>query len=195
MPDGYPKMAAFLDSDENFMVYRRFGYAQSRLLLEQQDIVRRLEYQLESIDYCDTENCPSLLKSRDDFESHRKTLLADLKREWLDYCKPRMVSILVIMLNFPVSATLLGAARNMTSMNRPTTSEYRSVNNWMLNEKPVEVAERKFTQWKEDLVTLRPGREHAWLDVSVEHLLRWLHCDLIEVSGLQTYGRDRTQRG
>src|SRR5215469_11608832 len=35
-PEGYPRLAAFLDSDENFMVYRRFGYLQSRLLLEKQ---------------------------------------------------------------------------------------------------------------------------------------------------------------
>ena len=70
----------------------------------------------------------------------------------------------------------------MTKINRPTTSEYRSVNNWMWNTGPVETEEGRFTEYKEDLVTLRPGREHAWLDASIEHMLRWFHCDLIEVS-------------
>jgi hypothetical protein len=30
---GYPRLAAFLDSDENFMFYGRFGFLQARLLL------------------------------------------------------------------------------------------------------------------------------------------------------------------
>jgi hypothetical protein len=42
-PRGYPALAAFFDSDESFMVYRRFGYIQSRLLLEKQDEMRALE--------------------------------------------------------------------------------------------------------------------------------------------------------
>jgi hypothetical protein len=31
-----PRLAALLDSDENFMLYRRFGYLQARLLLHKQ---------------------------------------------------------------------------------------------------------------------------------------------------------------
>jgi hypothetical protein len=31
-------------------------------------------------------------------------------------------------------------------------------------------------------VTLRAGREHAWLDSSIENVLKWFHCSLLEVS-------------
>jgi hypothetical protein len=49
-PKGYPLLAAFLDSDDNFMIYRRFGYLQARLLLEKQEELRRLEEDLDILD-------------------------------------------------------------------------------------------------------------------------------------------------
>jgi hypothetical protein len=44
---GYPNLAAFLDSDEGFAVYRRFGYLQSRILLRKQEELRVLEESLQ----------------------------------------------------------------------------------------------------------------------------------------------------
>ncbi len=41
---------------------------------------------------------------------------------------------------------------------------------------PVNDADAEFILQKEDLVTLRPGREHAWLDAAVEKLLSI--CDI-----------------
>ena len=40
----------FLDSDENFMIYRRFGYLYARLLLYKQDELRAFEKRLDRID-------------------------------------------------------------------------------------------------------------------------------------------------
>lgn len=66
-------------------------------------------------------------------------------------------------------------------MNRPSRSDYRSVVNYMVNNKPLIKAERSFVRHRGDLVTLRPGREHAWLDSAIEHALRIFHCRFIEV--------------
>jgi len=74
----------------------------------------------------------------------------------------------------------------MVSLNRPTAGEYRSVENFMNNEKPLVKKEGSFIYQKEDLVTLRPGREHAWLDTSVEKFLRLFNCSFIQVSILST---------
>lgn len=49
-PKGYPSLATFLDSDEGFTVYRRFGYLQSRLLLKKQEELRCLEDQLDALE-------------------------------------------------------------------------------------------------------------------------------------------------
>lgn len=43
-----------------------------------------------------------------------------------------------------------------------------------------------FIYEKEDLVTLRPGREHAWLDGLLERILKVLRCRLIVVRVLET---------
>ncbi|KAB8289845.1 hypothetical protein EYC80_010477 [Monilinia laxa] len=49
-PEGYPQLAAVIDSDEQFMLYRRFGHLQARILLNKQDELRELEFQLNHID-------------------------------------------------------------------------------------------------------------------------------------------------
>lgn len=42
--------------------------------------------------------------------------------------------------------------------------------------------ESGFIYEKEDLITIRPGREHAWLDSIVERMLRVFRCRLTTVS-------------
>lgn len=52
-PRGFPKLARFLDSDDNFMVYRRFGTVCSRLLLHKQDEISKMEGVLHNMDKMD----------------------------------------------------------------------------------------------------------------------------------------------
>ena len=49
-PKGFPRVARFLNSDESFMIHRRFGCLFSRLLLTRQDEISRMEEQLEAMD-------------------------------------------------------------------------------------------------------------------------------------------------
>ena len=52
-PKGFPKVSCFVDSDDAFMVYRRFGTVFARLLLSKQDEIRRLEAKLQGMDKTD----------------------------------------------------------------------------------------------------------------------------------------------
>ena len=54
--------------------------------------------------------------------------------------------------------------------------------NWLDYVQPVNEEDAQFVKHEEDLVTLRPGREHAWLDSSVEKMLQWCNCAPVEVS-------------
>lgn len=47
---GYPNLATFHSSSEEFAIYRRFGYLSSRLLLDRQDHLRNLEEKLDKYD-------------------------------------------------------------------------------------------------------------------------------------------------
>ena len=50
VPDGFPRVARFLDSDDSFGLYRRFGNIHSRLLLNKQDEISKIEAKLGAMD-------------------------------------------------------------------------------------------------------------------------------------------------
>jgi hypothetical protein len=47
---GYPQLAVFKNSSDDYALYRRFGYLHSRLLLDRQDGLQILERRLEEYD-------------------------------------------------------------------------------------------------------------------------------------------------
>jgi hypothetical protein len=61
------------------------------------------------------------------------------------------------------------------------------VRNFMYLRKPLMEREASWIDHEEDMVTLRAGREHAWLDSGIERLIRWFHCSLLEVCPLGTF--------
>ncbi len=85
---GYPQLAAVLDSEENMMLYRRFGFLQARLLLHKQDQLRKLETALDRLDkkYL-AENADLLIsRERDDcYSEERKTLLLKIEEAFREY--------------------------------------------------------------------------------------------------------------
>jgi hypothetical protein len=67
----------------------------------------------------------------------------------------------------------------MMGFMKPAEAERQSVGRYIHNRKPLVQAEATWIHHKDDLVTLRVGREHAWLDSIVEELLRLFHCRLV----------------
>ena len=68
-------------------------------------------------------------------------------------------------------------------MDSPSNRDYTSVKNFLENDGgPLPEAESDFIYEKEDLVTLRPGRENAWLDGILERILQCCRCQLFQVS-------------
>lgn len=101
-PEGYPQLAAFANSDDNFLMCRRFGYLHSRVLLYRQDELSQLENRLLQIDKFDQKDNPEVLKSRmlddndDDPEFSRKVLFQKIDEKLRDYgC--RLHSTLVVL--------------------------------------------------------------------------------------------------
>lgn len=87
-PEGYPELAAFLDSDENFMLYRRFGFVQARVLLEKQDELRLLEERLDDLDKAMRRKDEDSLRTRDLSEEDgrpRKELLGKIETKSCEY--------------------------------------------------------------------------------------------------------------
>lgn len=84
---------------------------------------------------------------------------------------------------------MLLKAKEVAGMQRPSKRDWRSVKNWIDNRKPLVEKERRFILRKEDLVTLRCGREGAGFESVVEQMLartdnfltKQLHCRVIKV--------------
>lgn len=73
-------------------------------------------------------------------------------------------------------------AQHMVSLNRPAERDYRSVEALFHRKKLLVDEEWQFIYQKEDLITLRDGREMAALDSLTERLLQAFHCPLLQVS-------------
>ncbi|KAH6668723.1 hypothetical protein B0J14DRAFT_703559 [Halenospora varia] len=150
--EGYSRLGALIDSDENFQLYRRFGYLQARVMLYKQDQLRELEERLDLMDEAHKELCPRKLKQRD--------------MEPSNDC-PRKDLMLCIEQSFKEYAQLLVLGRDLATFNPPPACDYTSVRDYFDKEAPV-VREEQYIKHIEDIVTLKPGREHSWLDSFIE---------------------------
>ncbi|KAL8663471.1 MAG: hypothetical protein Q9168_008088, partial [Polycauliona sp. 1 TL-2023] len=181
-PKGFPRVSCFLDSDESFTLFRRFGVVFSRLLLNKQDEICSLEDELHAMDRTDNfpENQTYLLSRDEDVQREASTIpacwsqtrpqiLEKLERKILEYSE------------------LLLKANQMKSIDKPAARDYRSVLHYMENDGG-QMYEREMS-WiydKEDLVSLRPGREHAWLDGMLERLLKVCRCGPVKETNART---------
>ncbi|KAH7330214.1 hypothetical protein BKA65DRAFT_565359 [Rhexocercosporidium sp. MPI-PUGE-AT-0058] len=182
---GYPYLAAFMDSDENFMIYRRFGFLHARLLLQKQDELRLMEEQLDLMDRRDVSDNPKALQCR----------MEDVDLEKQSYPQPHsqaqgsktgaeeetrqglLARMETAILRYD---ELLLNAQQLTAANRPPRRDYNSVANFVMYKKPLMQGDDDFIYNREDLITLRPGRESAWLDATVEKVLKLFPRSLVK---------------
>ncbi|KAL8628458.1 hypothetical protein Q9189_005817, partial [Teloschistes chrysophthalmus] len=181
-PKGFPQLSTFQDSDDAFPIYRRFGTLFSRLLLTKQDEIRRMECELEAMDRTDHAN--------GDIE-YLRTTVEDERREdplpagWPQGGRRKLLGRLERGL--VEYADILLKARQLKAVDRPSSRDYQSVLHFMeADEGQLYEAEMDFIYEKEDLVTLRPGRDHGWLDVLIERFLLYFRCRFLVIS------RDKT---
>lgn len=73
---------------------------------------------------------------------------------------------------------LILKTREITLLQRPSTKDYRSVRSWFANHAPLIHGEAQYLKRKEDIITLRPGRECAGFDGFVERMLHLLDASL-----------------
>jgi hypothetical protein len=95
-PDGWPRLAAFLNSEDHFGIFRRFGLLHCRILLELQIEITELENRLVALDRKDAEPGSSTgyrLRTahyQPGWDAEQKELLELLREKLLAYgkCSP-----------------------------------------------------------------------------------------------------------
>ena len=87
--EGYRKLAAFIDCDPNFRIYRKFGWLHNRVLLRIQDELHELEEDLEDIDAWEARSgdIVKLASRREDTSAERLELIAKIKEKLDEYGK------------------------------------------------------------------------------------------------------------
>lgn len=90
-------------------------------------------------------------------------------------------------LSFDVDEILV-KARELNAFQRPSKRDYKSFRNWFWNIKPLSYElEEQFIKRKEDLVSLRHGREWSGFDGFIESCIRKMHCPLTQVKWPSSY--------
>ena len=91
-PKGYPQLAAFLNSDEDFAILRRFGTVNCRVLLHLQAEIADLEKKLIDLDNSDacegskTSYRLVTVKHKEGWDTRQKDLLKESQEKLVIYC-------------------------------------------------------------------------------------------------------------
>ena len=166
---GYPMLAAFQSSESSFSIYRSFDYLHSRVILNLQDELRDLEEGLSELDKQDhaqpgRQKCVTsrlhdlkVAKRKGLTCSERSTLLGTIREKLVNYDE------------------IIIKTRELNAFQRPSKRDYRSLRTWFYNVNPLgHESEGLFVKRKEDLITLRHGREWAGFDGWIEDCVRKL---------------------
>ncbi|KAF2112297.1 hypothetical protein BDV96DRAFT_158224 [Lophiotrema nucula] len=155
---GYPRLAAFINSDRDFIVFRRFGHLHVRFLLQLQDELAEIEQRLHELDN-DEAYSFNLNSRRRDSNQDRTALLAGLGEKLASY------------------DLCLEAYYKQIERAPSDSRNVQSVANWMKGNKPLVPEESAFLCNWEDLVSPGKQADHGGLDILVgriaETLCEW----------------------
>ncbi|KAH8729020.1 hypothetical protein GQ44DRAFT_502619 [Phaeosphaeriaceae sp. PMI808] len=172
-PVGYPLQAAFQSSEQSWSIYRGFSYLHSRVILELQDELRCLEKNLmETEEMYQNNGSAKRLKSRHcDLQQARREENPSIRAGLISTIRDKLVKY----------DELLVKSREINTFQRPSNRDYRSFRTWFWNVKPLNYElEEEFIKRREDLVSLRHGREWSSFDGLIESCIRKLHCRLTQ---------------
>jgi len=156
-PNGYPRLAALMNSDENFLLCRKYGFLHNRVLLYRQDELRELEQELLKLDKKANEKSEIAVKSRIAEERilglERQDLINRIDGKLSEY-------------NDIVQRT-----RAFATLQRATERNYNSVRNWVDHSAPLEQNEASTFYKDRDFVSVVDAKEGSWFDGRVETVL------------------------
>jgi hypothetical protein len=91
-PEGYPQLAAFLNSDDSFAVFRKFGRTNARILLHLQAEIQALEKELDDLDREDVTTSEHFhrlvsVEHQEGWDTKQEELREKLQGKLAIYCK------------------------------------------------------------------------------------------------------------
>ncbi|TGO63760.1 hypothetical protein BCON_0011g00470 [Botryotinia convoluta] len=99
----------------------------------------------------------------------------------------QLTTIKNVCTNLCILDELLLRSQHVNAMNRRADSDYRSVERYIFDKKPLVDEGQGFIYEKNDLITLREGREGAYLDTMTERFLQIFHCAFLQVQHQRSF--------
>lgn len=97
-----------------------------------------------------------------------------------------MISVLSDIIAKNSTDEILAKTRDLNAFQRPSKRDYKNFRTWFWIVKPLSYElEEQFIKRKEDLVSLRHGREWSGFDGFIETCLQKVHCRLTQVLATQ----------
>ena len=144
------------------------------MLLDLQAQITQLERELDRLDLLDSQN-------GDDGERRLYSRATDIIKPRGDGQRPRREVLQALQEKLGEYDELLIKAREIASFQQPSARDYRSVRTWFYNIEPLVEKEAQFVAHKEDIVSIRSGREWSSFDGWIESTLRRFDCALLRV--------------
>lgn len=157
-PDGWPKVAAFLESSDSFGIYRKFGHSHARLLIDHESSLTKIEEELLELDKIDeaggkaTAWCLRNRKYKQGPDTRKRDLQEKLEKELLVYVP--------LLLNY----------QRLKSLDQTPPRDHDSVFKWLWRWKPLDTPEFAWINHPEDFVSLVPPRRNGFENFILRHL-------------------------
>lgn len=166
-------MAAYINSDVNFTMYRKFGTLRSRVLLHRQDELNKLEKRLNALDLRDNVGddfriqCITYDREKD---TQRTDLIDEIDSKLEHYGNCTWYISRGVMLT-PKDEMVFRAQR-LQSIGPPTKRNHRSLFNWIWNQQALEPSEQDFIFRQDDFVSLANGQDNSWIEGRIEDFVK-----------------------
>lgn len=161
--EGYPKLAAVMNSDPNFANFRKFEYVRTRLLLHKQANLGRLLACLNELDEKAYKDDPFVLQTTNlEQNSEHVALLTEIERELRDYDE------------------LLLRQQKIKAMKCPHPRNYHSLYNYIWQERVLAREEAQIFFRKDDFVSIASGQQSTWLEGMVGDILNWFPKEITQ---------------
>ncbi|CAK4034151.1 hypothetical protein CB0940_08593 [Lecanosticta acicola] len=162
-PEGFPRFAAWMNCDENFLLTRRYGWLHTRVMLFRQSELRDLELKLQRSDKQDLDDEDDALIDHQLFGSgeageERKMLIQQIDDKLKEY------------------DDIVMRAKAMASLPKASLRNYASVCNHIYNKAPFTEREKKVFMNDSDFVALIEQEETKSFDGFIEDILSMLPC-------------------
>ncbi|KAK4870150.1 hypothetical protein LT330_005204 [Penicillium expansum] len=162
-PQGRPRFAALIASQDSFKFCRRFPYLRTRLLLEKQDRLSLLEKRLDDIDREETRNL-NLSSSRLDRNQKRQDTMKEIDEAMADYAD--------LILFIPDS--FIQRSSQILQAPPPESSHVQNLRNWIEGNRQLARHETEYVtevNMMRELASLAPPADGAlnqskWADAS-----------------------------